>query len=517
MNRAYDTVVIGAGHNGLVCAHALAQAGDSVLVLEASDSVGGYAAHREFAPGYQASRGAHYLHQFPDSLLKDLDLAKHGLTFAADRIPTCVIGNGRVVSLDGANAHGVSPGDAAAWRRLTSQLERFGRFMARLQGQVPPRLGTTAFADRLQLLKLGLRLRLVGRKDMREFLRIAGMNVYDLARDELSDPLLQAALGMDAILGSNYGPRSPGSVLTLLTRRGNEAATAAGCRLPSGGLAGFSSALAEAARAAGVTICCDSPVTGIVVEDDVACGVELASGEHIVAGRVVSSVDPRQTFLQLLGTSHLDTGFVRRVDHHRQRGITAKLHLALDGLPAFTGLSPVQHGHRLLLAPSLDAIESAYNASKYGEVSERPVLEVLLPTVHDPSLAPQGHHVLSAVVSYSAYDTKTDLATARQALLDGCLRVLQEVAPCIQHQIRASELLLPKDLEKTNRSLGGHWHHGELAFDQFLMVRPFPGAAQYESPVRGLFLCGAGSHPGGGLTGLPGRIAAERIQKVGAP
>jgi phytoene dehydrogenase-like protein len=305
-------------------------------------------------------------------------------------------------------------------------------------------------------------------------------------------------------------------VLTLLTRRGNES-SAGGCRLPRGGLGAFSSALAAAARSAGVSIECDSPVAGILVENDAVCGVELHSGERIAAGRVVSSVDPRQTFLHLLGTAHLDTGFVRRVDHFRQRGITAKLHLALEGLPSFTGLSESEVGHRLLLAPSLDAIESAYNASKYGEVSARPVLEVLIPTVHDPSLAPQGHHVLSAVVSYAAYNTKADLATARAALLDSCLQALEQAAPGIRSQVRASELLLPKDLEQTNRCFGGHWHHGELAFDQFLMVRPFPGAAQYNTPVQGLFLCGAGSHPGGGLTGLPGRIAAERIQKAGTP
>ena len=514
MNRAWDTIIIGAGHNGLVCAQMLASAGQSVLVLEAGAEVGGFAAPREFAPGFRASTAAHYLHQFSDELLRSLHLERHGLRFAATGLATTVLESGRHIRMNGGHVDGVSAAEAMRWQQLNTRLARFAKFMATVQSTMPPRLGSSDFQDRWTLLKMGLRLRLLGRREMREFLRIAGMNVYDLATDELEDPLLQAALGMDAILGSNFGPRAPGTVLTLLTRRAGEATTSGGYRLPVGGLGAFAQSLASAATAAGATVRTEAAVAGIVVENDAVRGVDLVNGERLSATRVVSSVDPRQTFLSLLGTEHLDTGFVRRVDHFRQRGITAKWHLALDSLPTFTGLSAAQLGDRLVVAPSLHYLETAYNASKYGEVSALPALEITIPTVHDQTLAPAGGHVLTAIVNYAAYDAKEGLATAREQLEANALAVLESVAPGIRGQIRASELLLPMDLERVGRVTGGHWHHGDLAFDQYLMVRPFPGAAQYQTPIRGLYLCGAGSHPGGGLTGLPGRLAAEQIQRT---
>jgi phytoene dehydrogenase-like protein len=199
------------------------------------------------------------------------------------------------------------------------------------------------------------------------------------------------------------------------------------------------------------------------------------------------------------------------VDHYRCRGISAKLHLALDGLPSPAAIPREALAHRLLIASSLDQIERAFNASKYGEVAADPVLEVMIPTLRDTSVAPAGHHVLTAIVNYCAYEPHGDPAAARSALLKQSLSALERILPGLGQRVLSSELLLPKDLEIESRITGGHWHHGELAFDQFLMVRPFPGAAQYDSPIEGLYLCGAGSHPGGGLTGQPGRLAAERI------
>jgi hypothetical protein len=514
MSHAWDTIIIGAGHNGLVCAQMLASAGHRVLVLEASNSVGGFAASREFSPGFVASNGAHFLHQFSDELTARLRLERHGLRWSAVSLATTVLGSGRHLRIQGALVEGASEQDAVRWQQLTARLARYAGFLATVQRAIPPRLGSVDFHDRWSLLKMGLRLRLLGRTDMREFLRIAGMNVYDLATDELDDPLLQAALGMDAILGSNFGPRAPGTVLTMLSRRAGETGSANGYRVPVGGVGAFASALAAAATAAGASIRTNATVAGIVVENDEARGVDLSNGERLSATRVVSSVDPRQTFISLLGTEHLDTGFVRRVDHFRQRGITAKLHLALNALPVFTGVPKSQLGDRLLIAPSLDYLETAYNASKYGEVSALPALEISIPSVNDHTLAPAGRHVLTAIVNYAAFDAKNGLPTARSTLLSNTLAVLESVAPGIIDLVSASEMLLPMDLERENRSTGGHWHHGDLAFDQFLMVRPFPGAAQYQTPVRGLYLCGAGSHPGGGLTGLPGRLAAEKIQRT---
>jgi phytoene dehydrogenase-like protein len=232
---------------------------------------------------------------------------------------------------------------------------------------------------------------------------------------------------------------------------------------------------------------------------------------------VVSSADPKTTFLRLLGARHLDTGFVRRVDHIRSRGLAAKLHLALNRAPSFAGASEADVRGRLLVAPSMQYLEHAYNHSKYGEFSAQPAMEVTVPTVNDPSLAPAGQHVLSAIVQYAPYALKQGWESGRQQFMDAALDALERAAPGLRGSVVAAELLTPADMEREFRISGGHWHHGELAFDQFLMVRPVPGAAQYRTPVEGLFLCGAGCHPGGGVMGIAGRNAARQVLNVGRP
>jgi phytoene dehydrogenase-like protein len=230
---------------------------------------------------------------------------------------------------------------------------------------------------------------------------------------------------------------------------------------------------------------------------------------------VISSADPKTTFLRLLGARHLDTGFVRRVDHIRSRGLAAKLHLALNRAPSFGGSSEASLRGRLLIAPSMQYLERAYNHSKYGEFSAAPAMEVTLPTANDPALAPAGQHVLSAIVQYAPYALKEGWQSGRQRFMDAALDTLERVAPGLRGSIVAAELLTPADMEREFRISGGHWHHGELAFDQFLMVRPVPGAAQYRTPLDGLFLCGAGCHPGGGVMGVAGRNAARQVLKSG--
>jgi phytoene dehydrogenase-like protein len=272
-------------------------------------------------------------------------------------------------------------------------------------------------------------------------------------------------------------------------------------------------ALAKAARAAGAAVRTDAPVVRILVEGDRACGVELATGESIRARSVISSADPKTTFLHLLGARHLDTGFVRRVAHLRCRGLAAKLHLALNRPPPFGGVSDANLRGRLLLAPTLQHIEHAYNHAKYAEFSAAPVMEITVPSLNDPTLAPAGRHVLSSIVQYAPYALKEGWQNGRQRFIDTVLDALERFAPGLRSSIVAAELLTPVDMEQQFRISGGHWHHGDLAFDQFLMVRPVPGAAQYRTPVEGLYLCGAGCHPGGGVMGLAGRNAAMQVLK----
>ncbi|HJS91866.1 MAG TPA: NAD(P)/FAD-dependent oxidoreductase, partial [Steroidobacteraceae bacterium] len=270
-------------------------------------------------------------------------------------------------------------------------------------------------------------------------------------------------------------------------------------------------AIAAAASAAGAQIRLGTPVARVIVRKDSAAGVLLESGERLEAGCVVSSADPRTTFLRLLGAEHLDTGFVRRVAHLRTLGMTAKLHLALERMPRFTALADTAPAGRLVLAPSAEAVERAFNDAKYGQFSAAPLLEVIVPTAVDSTLAPSGRHVLSAVVQYAPYKLAGGWEGQRERFLDLILQTLESHAPGLRDSVLAAELLTPPDIEAQFRISGGHWHHAELALDQFFMVRPVAGAAQYQAPLRGLFICGAGCHPGGGVMGIAGRNAARQI------
>jgi phytoene dehydrogenase-like protein len=516
LTAAYDSIVIGGGHNGLVCAATLAKAGQRVLVLEAAARVGGAAVTREFAPGFRVSAGAHVLHMMPRSITDDLALARHGLRFSATNLPTVALSRQgeHLVMGDGAGSR-LPAGDAAAYHALHARLRRFAAHLRPIMEQVPPRLGTASWPDNAGLLRMAWQVRSLGRADMRELLRIIGMNVFDLAEEHFDSALLRGALAFDAVLGTNFGPRAPGTVLTLLARMAAESGSGAeGMCLPAGGMGALSDALAAAAREAGATIRTGARVARVLVRDDQAAGVILQDGETIEAASVVSNADPRTSFLALLGTAYLDTGFVRRARHFRSSGLTAKLHLALAGLPSFRGLDAALQHARLLIAPSPDYIEDAYNPSKYGDFSEAPAMEMLLPTASDPSLAPEGKHVLSAVVQYAPYAKAGGWENSRQRFLDRIIDTIAIYAPDVRKLIVAAELLTPVDLESEFGMMGGHWHHGDLAFDQFFMVRPFPGAAQHASPVHGFFLCGAGSHPGGGVMGIAGRNAARQVLKA---
>lgn len=507
----YDCIVIGAGHNGLVCATRLARAGRKVLVLEAAAQVGGAAVTRAFHPGFRVSSGAHLLHLMPAQLIRELKLEEHGLRYSGTQLPTsALVADGAAVAI-GADMTGA---DAGAYAAYEARMRRFGAALGPVLAGIAPRLGTDRWADKLALLNIGWRIRKLGRKDMRELLRIGGMNIYDLLHEHFSSAVLQGALGLDAVLGSNFGPRSPSTVLTLLYRlAGESAARGQGLAQPQGGMGALCDALAKAAQAAGVTIRTDAPVERILVENDCASGVALQSGEQVMAGIVVSNADPKTTFLDLLGARHLDNGFVRRVTHLRSQGLAAKLHLALAAAPRFTGIAAERIGGRLLIAPSLEHIEHAYNHAKYGEYSAEPVMEITVPTHTDQSLAPAGQHVLSAIVQYAPYALKGGWDSQRQVFIDRAIATLERYAPGIRKSILGSELLTPVDIEKQFRISGGHWHHGDLAFDQFLMVRPVPGATQHRTPLAGLYLCGAGCHPGGGVMGIAGGNAANQVLK----
>jgi len=516
MTDSQRIVVVGGGHNGLVCAAYLARKGREVVVVEAADQVGGAAVTCEFAPGFRVSACAHLVNLLDEGISRELGLPSHGLRYAKQDLATIALANdGNHITYTGNSVSGgdVSVDDQAAYLRYRRRMEKFAGVLAKLHNRKPPRLGTDNRDDLIGAGKLALDIRRLGRDDMREFLRIAGINMFDILEEQFDSELLKGALSLDGMLGGSLGPRSNNGVFAALHRLSGRVGGSAGAlSMPAGGMGAVTSAMARAAEKNGATIRTSSPVARILMDGNRVCGVELEGGERIDAGIVVSNADPRATLLELLGARHLEAGVVWRVGNIRMKGKAAKLHLALTGMPEFTGLDAGQLGERLVIAPDLVYVEHAFDHSKYGEYSVDPVLEITIPSAHDDSLAPSGQHVLSAIVQYAPYDMKggwTD--AARDAFLDRILTVLSRYAPGIRDQVAHAELLTPVDIEREFRITGGHWHHGELTLDQALMLRPVPGLAQYAMPVDGLYLCGAGSHPGGGVMGSAGRNAAASI------
>jgi phytoene dehydrogenase-like protein len=515
MTNADRVIIVGGGHNGLVCAAYLARSGKEVIVLEAADRVGGAAVTREFAPGFKVSACAHLLYLLDTTISKDLALESHGLKLARSNLKTIALAtDGSHLQLAGnqVSGGGVSDSDKDALVKYRRRMDRFAKLLGGLHKQKPPRIGTSNRSDLIGAAKLALNIRLLGRDEMREFLRIAGINIYDILEEYFDNPLLKGALSLDGVLGTHLGPRSNNSIFTTLHRMSGQIDGKQGALAhPVGGMGTVTAALAAAAAGHGATLRTASPVAKILMEGDRVSGVELESGEQIAADTVVSNADPRTTFFNLVGARNLEAGFVRKIQNIRMRGNAAKLHLALNTLPTFTGVAPEQLGERLVIAPGLEYVERAFDHAKYGEYSSAPALEITLPSVHDASLAPAGLHVLSAIVQYAPYELKGGWEAGREAFTNLVIEQLSRYAPGIRQQIAHTELLTPVDIEREFRITGGHWHHGELALDQALMLRPVPGAAQYATPLSGLYLCGAGAHPGGGVMGHAGRNAATAV------
>ncbi len=523
MNRTgekkYHSIIIGGGHNGLVCAATLARAGKSVLVLESASEFGGAARNREFAPGFKVSAAAHLVHALSSEVMDELQLASHGLSFAGTSMAThSLASDGKTLQLDASQltGTGVPPADVAAYVRFTATMNRYAAALLPIFRMVPPRLVLDTPSQGLVFAKIGWQIRRLGRADMRDLLRVIGMNIYDLLDEYFESPQVKGAIALDAILGAEWGPRSPGTVLTYLYRlSGIAGGNGIGVAQPKGGMGAVCSALVASATKSGAQLRASSRVRRILVESDRACGVELESGEVIRSESVISNADPRTTFLKLLGPAHLDTGFVRKVHHLRASGRAGKLHLAMRELPTFTGVTAAALGDRLLVAPSMDYLERSFNPSKYREYPTEPALEISLPTVRDGSLAPAGRHLLSAVVQFLPYDDSADRDANRAACLESILATLERHAPGLRALVTHAELLTPFDIEQEFGMSGGHWHHAAMGFDQFFFIRPVPGAAQYRTPLDGLYLCGAGCHPGGGVMGVAGRNAANQVLRGG--
>jgi len=509
----YDSIIIGAGHNGLVCAAYLARAGQKVLLLESGPEAGGLARSREFHAGFRAPV-AHSVNHFPEKIFKDLGLDRHGLELQSEAMPlTGLSTDGKHVRIEGATLTGAGDQDLQAWPEYLRLMQKFAAALEPFWLKTMPRIAFTGFRDLLTFGQVGLNMKRLGKEDMREFLRIVSLPTRDLMDEFFENPVLKALLSWDGLIGSRMAPRSPNNaVLAMLYRMRGHRNDAA--KQLSGGVTQLIASLLAAAQDAGVDIRTDTRVTRILVNGSEsglsANGVQLSDGTVFHSERVISSINPQNTFVDLLGVENLEIGFTNRIRRLRCDGLVAKLHLALSELPEFTGLAAASG--RLIIAPDLDAIEFAFDDSKYGECSEHPVLEIAVPSLEDNSLAPAGQHVLSVHIMYVPYRMKNDWDdAAREALCDRVVSLIENYAPGLSSLVLQRELLTPADLEQEFGVKGGHWHQTEFALDQVLMMRPTYEAAQYHTPVPGLFLCGAGCHPGGDLTGAPGHNAAQEI------
>ncbi|MEO8450354.1 MAG: NAD(P)/FAD-dependent oxidoreductase [Gemmatimonadota bacterium] len=514
MATSYDAIVIGGGTNGLVTATVLAKAGKRVVVLEANDAVGGGQRALEFAPGFRADPVA------PDAgwispavaaarglRIDDLDLVWPEVSAPAPE------GGMLTLSRDVAKTQEAirrfSAKDAERWPAFTARVHRIAEFLGLLYGAPAPDVDTTSLGELFKLAGLGLKLRGLGKTEMIELLRNVPMAVDEFLDEWFESDLLKALIGTGGVNNLQQGPRSGGTTFVLLHHHvGNPEGAIRTRPVPRAGMGLLTSRLLELARGAGVEIRTGASVQSILVRTDTATGVVLTSGEEVGGRAVISSADPFRTLLVLLDPVHLDPELIHAVRQIKFRGVAAKVLLALDGLP--DGGSSL--GGIVSVAPSLTYVEKASDHAKYGRWSPEPWIEIRVPTVISPADAPAGKHAMVVHAQYAPYHLRDrDWSAERERFGDAVVATLERAIPGLAARIQSRTVLTPKDLESRYGYTEGAISQGELTLDQILFMRPVAGWARYQMPVPGLFLCGAGTHPGGGITGGSGLLAAREV------
>jgi phytoene dehydrogenase-like protein len=517
----YDAIIVGAGHNGLVTAAYLAKAGKKVLILERRPKVGGIAATEEIFPGFKYSTCAHLAASFASEIVADLDLKKHGFEpLAIDPLIFAPSLTGQVLTIprDPTKAAGEigrhSKADGEKYPAFCALAKNLFGFLRTLYRMPLPDKANPGSFNPVELLKIGWKFHRLGEKEMYEFLRILPMSSADLLNEWFENDLLKAALAASGMLGSFVGPRQQGTAFNMLHHQlgeSNGALRTAG--FVRGGIGNLCEALARAARQFGAEIRTGAEVAQISTKNGDATGVVLKYGDEITAAQVISNVDVKQTFLRLVEPTYLDPHFLLQVKNIRARGTVAKINLALDALPQFSA-GPAALGGIIHIGPTLDYLERAADDAKYGRFSRQPFLEITIPSIADPSLASAGKHVMSVWMQSAPYKLREGTwQEQRDTLGDTVLDVIEEYAPGFKSSILHRQVLTPLDLEETYGLTGGHLYHAEMALDQIFFMRPVPGWSRYRTPIENLFLCGSGTHPGGGITGLPGYYAAREVLK----
>jgi len=526
MAETRDVVIVGGGHNGLVAAFYLAKAGCKPLVLERRAQVGGSAITEELCPGFRCSTLAHNTGPLRADIVRDMQLEQHGLKLATPDVSTVsLLPDGRALVLysDAKKAAqeiaGWSQKDAASYLEFGTALGKIGKVIGEALLHTPPNIDSPSSGDLWGMLKTGRSIRNLGKKDLYRVLRWGPMAVADLAAEFFDTEPLRATIAARGIFGTFLGPWSAGSALVLLLRAAADSTPAGGIQFPSGGFGAVTLAMAAAAKQAGAEIRTSAEISEIRVQDGVATGVALTSGEEISARAVVSNADPKRTLMRLVDPAHLSPDFIQKMKNYRSLGTVAKINLALSGLPEFPALKPKGDGNllrgRIQISPEIDYLERAFDESKYGNFSRNPYLEITFPSLSDPSLAPAGQHVMSIYMQYAPYKLKNgDWESQRKALGETVVKTIAQYASNLPQKILRHQIITPKDLEETYGLTGGHIFHGELALDQFFTMRPVLDWARYSTPIERLYLCGSGTHPGTGLTGGSGANAAREIAKA---
>ncbi len=520
-------IFIGGGHNALVSAFYLAKGGFKPLILERREFVGGGAITEEFHPGFRASTLAHNVGPLRADVAADMQLEKYEcymmhpnprLFAPAPDGKALLFYNDHTKTASGIAQFSVK--DAAKYIEFAETLENLFPVLNQLLSITPPSIDSPSPEDLWNLLKAGRGIRSLGKKGMFDLVRWGPMAVADFVAEFFDNELLRAVIAARGIFGTALGPWSAGSTAVLLLRAAADPHPVGSAAFPHGGLGSFTRALAESARQAGAEIRTDAEVRHVRVKEGAVTSLILANGEEISANAVVSGLDPKRTFFHLLDPSQLDPTFAQRIKNFRSNVTVAKVHLALNDLPSFPALTDAVASDgflkalsgRIHIGPEIDYLERAFDASKYGEFSPAPYLDVTIPTLLDPTLAPEGKHVLSAYVQFAPFQLKEgNWDDRRKQLGEAVVKTLATYAPNLPGLIEAVQVITPQDLETAYGFTGGHIFHGELALDQLFTMRPVLDWARYRTPIRNLFLCGSATHPGNGLTGASGANAAREI------